>query len=196
MARGRCLVPRFGGHGSPRPPMTPLRLVEKKLDLKKDSGTIWVVADRALRLSISAGFARMKGFIGGGTGRLPQSNQGVDSVEIKISARHGSLSEATQAKVIAKVEKLTRLFERVTAIEVTVNLEHPDAPIVDVKISAEHRHDFVATAQAEDLLAATDGVIHKLEHQLRKHKDKIQDRHRGVGSRQAEVPDRSEETTL
>lgn len=115
-------------------------------------------------------------------------------MEIKISARHGSLSEATQAKVVAKVEKLTRLFERVTAIDVTIDLEHPDAPTVDVKISAERRHDFVASVQAEDLLAATDGVIHKLEQQLRKHKDKIQDRHRGVGNRPPESPDLSEET--
>jgi putative sigma-54 modulation protein len=114
-------------------------------------------------------------------------------VEIKISARHGSLSEETQAKVAAKLEKLTRLFERLTAIEVTVNFEHSDAPIIDVKISAEHRNDFLASAQAEDLMAATDGVIHKLEQQLRKHKDKIQDRHRGAGHRQPETPSRSGE---
>jgi len=49
-------------------------------------------------------------------------------VQVKISARHGHLSEATQAKLTAKVERLSRLFERLTAIEVTVDLEHKDTP--------------------------------------------------------------------
>jgi putative sigma-54 modulation protein len=109
-------------------------------------------------------------------------------VEIKISARHGSLSEATQAKLSAKLEKLARLFERLTTIDVTVDLEHHDAPILDVKVSVEHRPDFLASCQAADLMAATDAVIHKLEQQLRKHKDKVQERHRSPGHRQQEAP--------
>ncbi|MCX7425160.1 MAG: ribosome-associated translation inhibitor RaiA [Planctomycetia bacterium] len=113
-------------------------------------------------------------------------------MQIQISARHGSLSEATQAKVVAKAEKLTRLFERLTAIEVTVDLTRRDAPVVDVKVSAEHKHDFVASEQSEDLLAAMDAVIHKLEQQLRRYKEKLQDRHRNTDHRQ-ETPSGSEE---
>jgi putative sigma-54 modulation protein len=113
-------------------------------------------------------------------------------VQIQISARHGSLSEATQAKVVAKAEKLTRLFERLTAIEVTVDLTRRDAPMVDVKVSAEHKHDFVASEQSEDLLAAMDAVIHKLEQQLRRYKEKLRDRHRNTDHRQ-ETPSGSEE---
>ena len=45
-------------------------------------------------------------------------------MQINISARHGHLSDATRGKITAKVEKLARLFERLTAIEVTVDLEH------------------------------------------------------------------------
>jgi putative sigma-54 modulation protein len=114
-------------------------------------------------------------------------------VQIQISARHGSLSEATQAKVIAKAEKLTRLFERLTAIEVTVDLTRRDAPVVDVKVSAEHKHDFVASEQSEDLMAAMDAVIHKLEQQLRRYKEKLRDRHRDTGHREEEAPGGSEE---
>jgi putative sigma-54 modulation protein len=114
-------------------------------------------------------------------------------VQIQISARHGSLSEATQAKVIAKVERLTRLFERLTAIEVTVDLTRRDAPLVDVKVSAEHKHDFVASEQSEDLMAATDVVVHKLEQQIRKYKERLQDRHRNAPHRQQEAPSGSGE---
>jgi putative sigma-54 modulation protein len=109
-------------------------------------------------------------------------------VQIKISARHGTISDETQAKITAKVEKLGRLFERLTSIEITVDLEHRDAPEVDLRVSAEHKHDFVATVQAGELLAAIDAAIHKLEQQLRKYKQKIQNRHRGAEAPESTVP--------
>lgn len=99
-------------------------------------------------------------------------------MQIKISARHGSLSDTTQDKITAKVEKLTRRFERLTAITVTIDLEHRETPGVDIHVSAEHKHDFVASCQGQELMAGLDHVIHKLEQQLRKYKDKIQDHHR------------------
>jgi putative sigma-54 modulation protein len=99
-------------------------------------------------------------------------------VQVNISARHGHLSDETKAKITTKVERLLRLFDRLLAIEVTVDLERQDNPSVDVRVSAEHKHDFVATEQSTSLMAALDGVIHKLEQQLRKYKEKVQDRHR------------------
>jgi len=105
-------------------------------------------------------------------------------VQINISTRHGHLSDSTRAKITAKLEKLARLFERLASIEVTVDLEHADSPSVDVRVSAEHKHDFVATEQADSLMAAVDSVIHKLEQQLRKYKEKVQDHHRTPGVRQ------------
>jgi putative sigma-54 modulation protein len=55
--------------------------------------------------------------------------------------------------------------------------------VVDLKVSAK-KHDFVAVAQAENLLAAVDATVEKMEQQLRKHKEKAQDRHRGAGYRE------------
>ena len=99
-------------------------------------------------------------------------------MQINISTRHGHLSDATRAKITAKVEKLGRLFERLSAIEVTVDLEHEESPSVDVKVSAEHKHDFVAKARHKDILAAVDMGLDKLEQQVRKYKEKIQDHRR------------------
>jgi putative sigma-54 modulation protein len=106
------------------------------------------------------------------------------SVQIKISTRHGHLSEATQAKITTKLERLPRLFERLSAIDVTIDLEHKDTPSVDLRVSAEHKHDFVATERAGDLMASLDGSIHKVEQQLRKYKQKVQDHHKSPGLRQ------------
>lgn len=109
-------------------------------------------------------------------------------MQIAISARHGSLSEATQEKITAKLEKLSRYFERLTSINVTVDLERRETPIVDVRVSAEHKHDFVARDQADELMAAVDAVIHKLEQQIRKYKERVQERGRSVGLRETEAP--------
>jgi putative sigma-54 modulation protein len=99
-------------------------------------------------------------------------------VQVNISARHGHLSDETKAKITTKVERLLRLFDRLLSIDVTVDLEHEDNPTVDIRVSAEHKHDFVAAEKSTNLMAALDGVIHKLEQQLRKYKEKVQDRHR------------------
>ncbi len=106
-------------------------------------------------------------------------------MQIRISTRHGNVSDATQEKIIAKVEKLTRIFDRLSEITVTVDLEHRDAPSVDLRVSAEHKHDFVAAAQAEELMAALDAALHKLEQQIRRYKEKIQDRHRNVAGKES-----------
>lgn len=103
-------------------------------------------------------------------------------MQINISARHGHLSDASQDKIRAKVEKLLRIFERLTAIDVTVDLQDSAAPHVDLRVSAEHKHDFVATVSGDELMGALDGAIHKLEVQLRKYKERVQEHHRGGGN--------------
>jgi putative sigma-54 modulation protein len=104
-------------------------------------------------------------------------------VQLNISIRHGHVSDATQAVLQEKLEKLTRLYDRISAIELTVDMEHRDQPAVDLRVSAK-KHDFVAVSQAENLLVAVDAVVDKMEQQLRKHKEKAQDRHRGAGHRE------------
>ena len=101
-------------------------------------------------------------------------------MQISISTRHGHVSDEAQAKIQEKLEKLPRLYDRISAIELTVDLEHRDAPSVDLRISAK-QHDFVATASAATVIAAFDVAVEKMEQQLRKHKQKLQDRHRSSG---------------
>ncbi len=98
-------------------------------------------------------------------------------MQIKISARHGHLSEASQQFIRDKAQKLTRLFERLTMIEVTVDLKEGTA-WVEFLVKSEHKHDFVAHESHPDLLAAVDLALGKLEMQVRRHKEKIQDRRR------------------
>ena len=113
-------------------------------------------------------------------------------MQVNISARHGNLSAETQEKIQEKVERLRRLFDRVTAIGVTTDLEHRDSPSVELKVSVEHNSDFVATASSSSVMAALDGAIHKIEQQLRKHKDKRRG-HRSQALGRVESPEEAEQ---
>src|SRR5262245_41161147 len=108
-------------------------------------------------------------------------------VQIKISTRHGHLSDASQDKIKARAEKLLRIFDRLTAIEIIIDLTDSNTPAVDAKVSAEHKHDFVAHDQSDNLMGSVDTVIHRLEQQLRKYKEKVQERHRNSDSRRREA---------
>jgi putative sigma-54 modulation protein len=110
------------------------------------------------------------------------------SVQTTISTRHGHVSGATQERITDKVEKLRKYFDRVSAIEVMVDLEHRGAVEVEVRLSVEHAPQFVASETADELFVALDAVVHKLEQQLRRHKERIQAGHRQPGRKQIEVP--------
>ena len=106
-------------------------------------------------------------------------------MQISISARHGDLSPRSQERIEEKVRKLSRFFDRLTAIHVTADLEHRDSPSVELRVSAEHTEDFIATDQSNELMAALDSVLHKVERQLRKHKEKLTG-HRQTGIKRIE----------
>jgi putative sigma-54 modulation protein len=113
-------------------------------------------------------------------------------VQLDISTRHGHLSEATQEKIRLRAEKLARFFDRLTAIEVVVDLEDSREVGVEVLVSAEHKHDFVAAERAESLLPALDAATSKIEQQLRKYKQRVQDRHRDGDAKRRESPSAEE----
>jgi putative sigma-54 modulation protein len=98
-------------------------------------------------------------------------------VQVKISARHGHLSEEHQAELREKAEKLLHFFERLTFIEVTADLQK-DEKVVEVVASAEHKHEFVAKVADADVMVAMTGAVEKVKHQITHYKDRIQD-HRG-----------------
>ena len=98
-------------------------------------------------------------------------------MQIEISARHGVLESDQQQYVHDKAEKLLKYFGRLMAIEVAV--DHGKHGLdVEILVSAEHKHDFVARESGSTPEAAMDQCVHKIEHQLRRYKEKVQ-HHKG-----------------
>lgn len=105
-------------------------------------------------------------------------------MQIKISARHGHLQKEHHDFIQDKAEKLLHIFNRLTSIEVTVDLKDPTAIDVEFVVKAEHKSDFVARESHADIRAACDAVLHKVEGQLRRYKEKIQDHRRDRPTRE------------
>lgn len=99
-------------------------------------------------------------------------------MQVKVSARHGHLSEEHQAQVAEKAEKLLHFFDRLTFIEVTVDFRKGQEKAVEVVASAEHAHKFVGHGTGPDLMAAVAGAVEKAQHQIKHYKEKIQDHRR------------------
>ena len=120
-------------------------------------------------------------------------------MQIKIAVRHGHLNDATQEMVRVKAEKLLHFFDRLTLIEVTIDLkaafEKKEMKMVEFVVQAEHKHDMVAREHHADLLAAVDLAVEKLEGQLRRYKDKIQDHRRTPSTGQVAGAPEAEEPT-
>jgi putative sigma-54 modulation protein len=76
-----------------------------------------------------------------------------------------------------KAERLLHFFDRLTMIEVTVDCRE-EQRAVEVLASAEHKHDFVAREVNGETQVALDLALHKVEAQLRRYKEKIQDHRR------------------
>ena len=110
-------------------------------------------------------------------------------MQVSISVRHGQLAESTQDKLKSKAEKIGRFFDRLMSIEIVVDMQNEQEPAVEILVSAEHKHDFVASDKSGSLLAATDAAVHKIEQQLQKYKQKAQQKHRNSKQRDGAAAD-------
>ena len=98
-------------------------------------------------------------------------------MQIEITTRHGVLGSEQRAYLQEKAEKLQKYFGRLMAIEVAAD-HTKNAWNVEIRVSAEHKHDFFASESGPTAETAMDLCVHKIEQQLRKYKERIQN-HKG-----------------
>ncbi len=114
---------------------------------------------------------------------------------IQIACRHGHLREETRQLLSQKAEKLLTYFERVSAIVVTIDVKVADHVKVEIQVNAEHKHDFVASHEGAEVVAAFDQALHKMEHQITKYKEKVQDHRRDRPLNEYGKSDETDEVT-
>jgi putative sigma-54 modulation protein len=101
-------------------------------------------------------------------------------VQVTVSARHGHLGDDVQQQLKEKGEKLLHFFNRLTMIEVTVDLhkEHDGKLKVEIVATAEHDREFVGCDEDPDVLHAFNRAAAHLKQQITHYKEKIQDHRR------------------
>lgn len=100
-------------------------------------------------------------------------------MQVNVTARHGEMSDPTREKIVADVSKLSRFWDRITAIDVVVDLEPAGNPTVEVQVHSQRAREFYVETQSGELFASLNDAVRKLEQQLKKFKEKKIDSHRG-----------------
>ena len=103
-------------------------------------------------------------------------------MQVAITTRHGNIRDEVREHIATKSEKILTYFERVTSIEVTVDFEKERVK-VEILVDTEHRQSLVAHNVGEyneggDVINVFDQALHKMEKQVRKYKEKLQDHRR------------------
>ena len=98
-------------------------------------------------------------------------------MDIKISARHMEITDALRQYTSEKTAKLQRYFNRIVSIEVIIDLDG-GMPSVEIVVRGSRNSTFVGSHRGDDMYGCIDKAVHKVEEQIRRHKDKVRD-HKG-----------------
>lgn len=96
-------------------------------------------------------------------------------MDVNVTVRHGSISDEAVDVIRQKATKLTRFYDRVTQVEVVVDVQKMEHPEVEIKVCAERHDDFFAKDDGNNVLSAVESVVRKLEQQIKKYKEKLTD---------------------
>ncbi len=96
-------------------------------------------------------------------------------MQLNITGHQLDITEAIRAYVTGKLEKLERHFDHITNVHVILSVDK----VVHRAEAAVHvaRGEVFAEAESEDMYAAIDQLIDKLDRQILRHKEKLVDRH-------------------
>lgn len=106
-------------------------------------------------------------------------------MQINVSGPKVEVTPALRSYVESKFERILRHFDHLHDIGVTLNVEKL-VHKADATLHAAAGKIIHAEASADDMYAAIDALADKLDGQIRKHKEKLTDHHKGEALRAAE----------
>ena len=98
-------------------------------------------------------------------------------MNLQISGHHLEITPPLHDYVTGKLERVTRHFDNVIDVNVILSVDKLKQK-AEVTVHLSGKDVFVESTD-EDLYAAIDSLADKLDRQIQKHKQKIQDHHRG-----------------
>ncbi|HSJ49367.1 MAG TPA: ribosome hibernation promoting factor [Gammaproteobacteria bacterium] len=101
-------------------------------------------------------------------------------MNINLTGHHVDITEPLREYVNSKFDRLERHFDHVTDVHVVLGVEklrHKAEATMHISGGT-----LFADAIEEDMYAAIDGLVDKLDRQVKKHKEKVTDHHSAEGS--------------
>ena len=100
-------------------------------------------------------------------------------MQINVKGKHLEITEAIEAYVTKKCERLVRYFDKVLSIDCVIEKESKGFH-VEFIVDVEHHDDFIVNYRDEDLYAAIDLAIDREARQLVEHNNRLKDhKHHG-----------------
>lgn len=96
-------------------------------------------------------------------------------MQLSVTGHHIDVTDALREYVVSKIEKIERHFDLVSDVHCILKVEklrHTAEATVSV-----NGGKLFADATEEDMYAAIDGLVDKLDRQVRKYKEKLGDHH-------------------
>jgi len=106
-------------------------------------------------------------------------------MQINITGHHVDITPALRTYVEEKLERLERHFDNITNAHVILEIEK-DRQKAEATIHVS-RGQVYADSEDENMYAAIDSLADKLDRQIKKHKEKLKDHHRGEGLKNQEI---------
>jgi len=106
-------------------------------------------------------------------------------MKMTISGHHIDVTEALKSYVTAKLDKITSHFDDVVDTKVTLSVEkhkEKDGKHAECTLHIKGADLFAESSNA-DLYAAIDDMAAKLDRQVMRHKEKVQDHSKDAGKR-------------
>lgn len=98
-------------------------------------------------------------------------------MNLQISGHHIEVTPALREYVETKLDPVIRHFDQVTGVNVVLSVEKlKQKAEVTLHVPGKDMH---AEESGDDLYAAIDVLFDKLDRQVQKYKQKVQDHHRG-----------------
>jgi putative sigma-54 modulation protein len=106
-------------------------------------------------------------------------------MQINITGHHIELTPALRAYATEKLQRISRHFDHVISVDVILKVEnhHKQA---EAKVMAAGKSLF-AQESGSDMYAAIDGLIDKLDKQVRRYKDRLRGNHASAAKRAASM---------
>ncbi|MDB5878809.1 MAG: raiA [Variovorax sp.] len=107
-------------------------------------------------------------------------------MNLTISGHHLDVSPALRSYVTTKLDRITRHFDQVVDVKVILTVEKQKEKEGRQKAECNIHvkgNDLFAESSHADLYAAVDDLVDKLDRQVVRHKDRLQDHHHAAPKR-------------